>query len=149
MNMRTITMIAGAGCLAATLFSLGCAAQKNMLAEAASRGSLARWDDETGRLYRLYEYYPCQEVYRSVYNHQWYWRERADRWRFGPELPDDIQVNAGAYDLVDLPTSRPFEFHEQVAAAYPPAPELRQQLAAMRAEREFQQQATVSVPTDF
>ena len=124
-------------------FSTGCENYQNMMAESAAVGGNVRYA-ENGTAYRLYEYFPNQQVYRSVYRYTYFWEENGV-WRMGSELPNEIQLGQH-FELIELPTGRPFDMHEEVVAQHPTNAMLTEQLA--RLESEAMIEAFASVPTN-
>ena len=142
-NATVIASLVGFGIIG--MCGLGCADQ-NMMAEAASQGGMAHYHSGTGELYRLYEYYPNQEVYRSVYNYHYFWRE-GGTWRTAPQLPEGVTVNEHDAKLIELPTGKPHEMHGDVLAIYPSLDQLRTLAAKTGAEPRGNTFATA--PTDY
>lgn len=144
---------------AATLASAGCM-DANMMAEVAARGGDVRYDPATGSAYRLYQYFPEDEVYHSVYDYRWYWKNENGHWRHGPSLPESVTIEESNYGFVELATSRPYGRHDEVVELHPSSAMLRVEIARLDAEWEQQQMelqldrthqqptAIASVPTD-
>ena len=143
--MRTTFLTSVFAAIALGSFT-GCANQQNMMAETAMRGGNVRYDAETGAMYRLYEYFPTQQVYRSVYRYTYFWKDQGGAWRMGPTLPGEIQLGSH-YELIELPSGRPFDFHEQVVSEFPTNEMLTEQLARMESEAILETFA--NVPTDL
>lgn len=142
--MRYRTPLLATALIAAGL--AGCQNSANMKAEQAMLGGNVRYN-ESGQMLRLYEYYPNAQVYRSVHRYTWCWQDDMGVWRMGSELPESIAMNLGMqYEFVELPTARPFDFHDQVAATYPTNQELAERLARMESEMVIG--AFASVPND-
>lgn len=135
---RTTSLVAGFVGLAGLLATAGCQSDASLLAEEAMQGGDARYHAETGELYRLYRYYPEEEVYRSVYHYTWYWQNEDGGWRTSDKLPEDMTVSADFFELVELPGPRPYVFHYDVKTANPSYETLVAQTDAFdRIESEF------------
>jgi len=113
--LRSTLLATGVGLAALA----GCTADSSLLAEEAMQGGNARFHPETGELYRLYQYFPNEEVYRSVYHYTWYWQDDDGRWWRTDDLPTDRAVSKDFYELLELPSGKPYEFHAEVTEAHP------------------------------
>ncbi|HEY5552196.1 MAG TPA: hypothetical protein VIK52_09915 [Opitutaceae bacterium] len=75
-----------------------------------------------GRWYRrshAYYYYPGSDVYYRPSDRVWFYLDGGD-WRFGARLPDGIRVDFGHSVSLKLETNRPYTYHREVVAYYPP-----------------------------
>jgi hypothetical protein len=117
--MISMTRFALAATVLGTVGLTGCTTDndRNMMAEAAIRGSDVRFDAENGDFNYLYRYYPNEAVYQSVYNGTWYWPTESG-WRHGDTLPAESTV-AGHYHLLELPSQKPYTQHFQVSQRFP------------------------------
>ena len=114
------------------LLTTGCSAYRDRLAEAAMEGGDAKYDAK-GNLYQLYEYYPDQQVYRSVYGGTWhYYNDNTDTWYRAPRLPEHVDMTDASHELIELPTSHPWHQHAIIAKQYPSIHELRAQATAVQ-----------------
>jgi len=155
MSARTLTLTLGLA--AAALAVTGCTTtqHRNAMAEAAAMDGHARFCPETSQSYRLYRYYPDNEVYQSVYHYRWFW-QNGDQTFSSQSRPESVAVNENFYVLIELPTTRPFAMHTQVAAEFPSTSTLMalnsilgdEMMAASRANRNADTAVYVSVPTD-
>src|SRR6185503_9886846 len=55
-----------------------------------------------------YRYYPQARVYYTEDRKVWYWRE-GERWKWGPRLPGNLQVQLDTPVTIVLSTERPYE----------------------------------------
>ncbi len=149
MPKSKLTVTASLAALATVALCAGGCADKNMMAEAACRKSMAEYHPGTGELYRLYEYYPNQEIYYSVFSYHYYWRD-GEKWRHGPDLPAGTTVSHHEAKLIELPTGKPFTMHEDVLAMYPSLDQLRMLAAETQTDAtgETTGQTFATVPTD-
>ena len=138
--MKRMTVL-GASILAcgAALLS-GCENHANLLAEKAMMGGNVQYSPD-GELYRWYEYYPEEKIFRSVYHYTWYWQEEQS-WKFGESLPDHMRVSNDSV-IVQLPTGRPYTMFRTVAAEYPSTEEALEMAAAFDSEMLYEAVAGV------
>jgi hypothetical protein len=66
-----------------------------------------------------YYYYPGYDVYFRPSDRMWFYLDGGD-WRFGVNLPDTIHVDFGRSVSLSLESDRPYTFHRDVVAYYPP-----------------------------
>ena len=133
MNRSTKLLALGAVVGALALPMLAGCADRNLMAEAAFRGPNARYDED-GNLYRLYDYFPEAQVYYSPFMDTWFWPESPSKWESGAMLPQQFAANLQNPTVLELPTSRPFEFHTDTCEAYPSLTELRAQVAGIETD---------------
>lgn len=140
--MRRINLIATAGLLGLAIG--GCADHANRMAETAMIGGKGTYDPSTNELYRLYEYYPNEQVYYGVHRNTWWW-QCEQGWMHGTTLPEGCTVGNDCV-LIELPTAAPNRMHNDVLAMYPTNEMLAERLAQL--ESESLQETFASVPTN-
>ncbi len=109
-----------AGLLGLSLTTLAGCQNGNAMAEAASRGSSASYENGLfGRtLNRLYAYYPSAEVYHSPYQDRFFWKSGGN-WTSGVHLPNGISVDDDNAVMIALPSAHPGTYHARTLALYP------------------------------
>ena len=118
MSARTLTLSLGLAAAAFTVCGCTTTQHRNAMAESAAMDGSTRFCPETSQPYRLYRYFPDNEVYQSVYHYRWFW-QKGDQYFSSQSLPESVAVNENFYVLIELPTTRPFTQHTIVAAQYP------------------------------
>lgn len=68
---------------------------------------------------RAYYYYPECDVYYRPADRTWFYLE-GGAWRVGVTLPDRIVFDINRSVLLSMDTDRPFAYHKEVVAHYPP-----------------------------
>lgn len=142
----------GAGLL---LAGVGCSHHHNSMAEATSRASDAEFGSY-GRLERLYDYYPNAQVYRSHFQDRWFWND-GSQWHRTVTLPSHVSIGMESPIAIQLPTSRPYTYHDNILAQHPSTSSLYETLAQLDAEMSEEgsmesftnDTAIATVPTDF
>jgi len=118
--MSTHTLTLAAGLAAAALAISGCTTtqHRNAMAERAAMDGSARFCAESGQMFRMYRYFPNNEVYQSVHHYRWFWQD-GDNTFSSQTRPESLEVDPNFYVLIELPTTRPFAMHTTVTAQYP------------------------------
>lgn len=137
---RTVLKVVGLAALAATCCGFGCADQNRMY-EAACRPS-AEYDPVSGRLCRIYTYYPDSEVYYSSYQDLYFWKENGF-WKKGTEIPSEYLVGDSRVVTIQLATSHPYWKHDEVTSRHPSLATLRAQAAEQAQQQDMSALASV------
>jgi len=77
--------------------------------------SRSRWY----RRSHAYYYYPGCDVYYRPSDRMWFYLDGGN-WEFGVSLPERIRVDFGRSVSLSLESDRPYTFHRDVVAYYPP-----------------------------
>lgn len=126
--------------------SLGCA-DRNKMAEAAAHPMTVKHAERSGQMLRIYDYYPNSQVYYSAFQDRYFWLDESkDEWKSGTELPAEIRISPYDQEIVELATSTPYVYHEQVLEQHPSLDTLRAQ--ADDAQAESFEEAIANVPLD-
>lgn len=70
------------------------------------------------RAKHVYRYFPGRDVYFEPQSGNYFYLE-AGAWKIGVRLPGSIKIDAAAFVEVPMDTDKPYQFHNDIKAAFP------------------------------